>query len=230
MIAFAALAALLLPVGLWLIWLKQVKTVYNGTASVIDKFPSVSKGQWAVVLTIPGFKAELVYVPSDQARSIQPMVSTAVVQLKKGPFFPAWMEDLSWNGQTSDSASERMDGFLVGSVYALLGLAALLVSPKLGLDGSIWTPVLCAAAFCLSGLSANFFRFKRDQLQQGSMHLLGIPIGSGFLGTTIAVLVLGTLTALCFQKMSLLVLFPGIAIAFTFGGSLALLLKQLMRN
>jgi hypothetical protein len=194
---------------LWSFWSSTIKEIYRGRAQVIKASAFVgaarsnSKRFAFVSVEVPGCGWLTAEIPAERAQAlldsaVDPLVDVEVVVCKALAGKP-FVAGIKWPGEEhEESEGATADGaaLLVALVYFFAGFGTLLV------------PMLTVAevAFICSGFVCGWSQLKGKRLD-----------GKGIFALVVPGVLLAVLTFAIFQQMSILVLFPGIVVAFSFG-------------
>lgn len=195
--------ALVVPLLFWLAWYRSERVVYNGKAVLQpfdDTVPRVRQDRAFVAALLPIGGYVLVEVSSARAKAIPAQGKEVELEIRARVFGRLHIEQVTWNpGEKPEKADQRFDGLFLAAYYLILGLF-LMSGPHL---------FGAAAALILSG-------FVTGGVTRSDISYTGLPLVTKVFLAGWLVLS-GVMTAFLFQKPSILVLFPGTLIAFTFG-------------
>lgn len=204
------LAALTVPMLLWLVWYHSERVVYRGPAVVeaVDMAePRVRPDRIFVVLVLPDQQRILADVPANRAASVTSGGKPVEVELRQRPIWSrVHVESIQWEkDKPHEKADQRFDGLFLSLYYLILGI--LLLSNPL--------PLLAAASIALAG-------FLTGGVVRSDIDYTRTPFASKVV-LYVWLLVSGVATIMLFQAPGLHLFFPGVIVAYVFGQILGML-------
>lgn len=195
--------ALVLPLVGWLAWYRSERVLYKGPARLLpldQTIPRVRSEYAFVVAVLTDGRQILVELKTSRARTI-PAEGHEVELLVKGRWLQRpFVETVQWSPESRpERADQTFDGLLLAAYYLVAGVW-LLTGPHLA---------CAAAAFILSG-------FLTGGVTRSDVDYTRLPLVTRlFMGLWL--LLSGFLTVVLFREPGVLVLFPGVLLAFSFG-------------
>lgn len=226
LLQLGALAALIVPLFLWLRWRHSLATVYQGNALVSDKFRGAGpSGEWAVVLDVPGHGNHIVYVDKKRADRLD-LFSRATVTLNKRLLSKPFVDAFSLQDDVPRTAGEKFNGLYMAGFYLMLGLGAAIASIQLvGTMSQFWLAFM-ALSLVAAGFVFNLYRFSKEEAAKtGDAKFLRLPLGKGRRSLFAMAAITLAATVACFWSFTFFILFPGLHMAFGFGAVMGILLR-----
>lgn len=123
-------AALVVPLLLWLLWYHTERVVYRGPAVVLSLGTAgerVRPERAYVVVVLPDQQRVLADVPSARASTIGARGRPVEVELRSRPLFTRLhVESIRWGSkERHEKAEQRFDGMLPALYYLVLGVMLL---------------------------------------------------------------------------------------------------------
>ncbi len=197
------LAALAVPLLVWFLWYRSERVIYRGAAVLLpfdEAMPRVRSDRVFVIAALLGDQRVVVETSVERARTIPPEGKSVELEIRARRAARIHVESIVWNaGEKPEKADQRFDGLLIAGYFLVLGVWLLTTA---------YLP--CAAiALVLSGfLTGGVLRADVDYTRLAPIQLLAMFIW---------LILSGWLTVVLFQERSILLLFPGILLAFSFG-------------
>lgn len=203
-------AALVVPLILWLIWYHSERLVYRGPAVVVSRgidMHRVRPERSFVVVVLPDQQRILADVPIARATAIGSGGKSVEVELRTRPLFGRLhVESIRWEPNGSyEKAEQRFDGMLPSLYYLVLGIA--LISHPLTLLSAV---AVAVSGFLVGGVARSDIDYTRT------------PFASRLV-LWVWLVVSGIATVFLFQIPGLHLLFPGVLVAFVFGQLLGMM-------
>lgn len=212
------IAALALPLLLWLLWMKSDRITYQGAATALG--PSVYVGPTGknafINLVLQNGDMLLGEIPVSRVNELKSLASVSVqVTQRQRLFAGARIAEITWPvGKDSDrvqNGEKTFEGLVLAAYYLLLGLF-LMASPF---------PWAAALALAVSGLVCGNVTTAGSMLGRSRPTLaMYIPLG-------LMAVLCGVATVALFGTASVLMIFPGTVVAFATGQLLGMLLPRL---
>ena len=196
-----AIAALAVPMLVWLVYMLTEKQVYSGKAGVLNvtRYLSPAGTNAFVDVLVPevGVLTADISVARLKYLSRLPGAFEVQVTVHRRITGGAWLQTITWPDGVTEDGTVLFDGLLLTVYYFIAGIACL--------GGVLWAS---GVAFILTGfISGNVLR-KDVNLK-------------GRTGTKIYLVVMGLLLGVCavflFQQFTILTLFLGLPVAFSVG-------------